>query len=96
MSTCGDKNIKRTRAKQQHDNHNFECLYYILVNHHICVIFQCNVHHIESWNHPKSIHKSRFTSILISGWPTMHTITSATIHNYHANKSYFLEATTLT
>ena len=46
MCTYGDKNIERQQQKQQHNNHNFECLYSMFANHHICVVLQSSVRHI--------------------------------------------------
>ena len=44
MCTCGDKNIKRQEQKQQHNNHNFECLYSMFTNHgNICVVLRSSV-----------------------------------------------------
>jgi len=54
LCTCGDKNIKRWQQKQQHNNHNFKCLYSMFANHHICVVLWSSVHHIGDWNSPKS------------------------------------------
>ena len=53
MSTCGGQ-------KQQHNNHNFKRLYSMFVNHHICVDLWSSVHHIDSWNCPKFMHKSKY------------------------------------
>ena len=49
--------------KQQHNNHNFECLYSMFINHHICVILWHIVRHIDSWNCPKFMHISKNTKI---------------------------------
>ena len=55
------QNIKRQQQKQQHNNHDFEYLYSIFANHHICVVFLSSLRHIDSWNCPKFIYKSKYT-----------------------------------
>ena len=39
-------------TKQQQNNHNFECLYFMFANHHMCVVLRSNVRHIDGWNCP--------------------------------------------
>ena len=56
-----------TTTIQQHNNHDFKCLYFMFANHHICVILQSSVHHIGSWNCPKFELKSKCTEILVKG-----------------------------
>jgi hypothetical protein len=31
------------KIQRQHNNHNFECLYSMFANHHICVVLQPSV-----------------------------------------------------
>lgn len=42
--------------KQRRNNHNFESLYSMFVNRHICVILWSSVHLIDSSNCPKVMH----------------------------------------
>ena len=50
--------------KQQHNNHNFECLYSMLTNLQICVVVRCSVRHIGGWNCPEFMHKSKYNETL--------------------------------
>ena len=34
----GTKTSHDNKKKQQHNDHDFECLYFVFVNHHICVV----------------------------------------------------------
>ena len=55
MYTYGDKNIKHNQISNNHNNnHNFECLCFMLTNHHICVVLWSSVRHIGSWNFRKT------------------------------------------
>jgi hypothetical protein len=46
-----------------HKNHNFECLYFMFVNHHICVVLRSTICHMDGWNCPKFVHNSKYTYI---------------------------------
>ena len=51
-------------TKQQHNNRNFECLYSVFANHNICVVLQSSVCHVNGWNYPKFMLKSKYGEIL--------------------------------
>ena len=65
MCTCEDINIKGQHQKQQHNNHNSECLYSMFANYHTCVVLWSSVCYIGGWNCPKFIHKSKCNEFLI-------------------------------
>ena len=60
----GIKTSNDNNRKQQHNNHNFECLYSMYVNHRICVVLRFSVRHIGGWNHPTFMHKPKNAKIL--------------------------------
>jgi hypothetical protein len=62
----GTNTSNNNKQKQQHINHNFISLYFIFVNHHIFVVLRSNVRHIDGWNHANFMHKSNYTSILVT------------------------------
>ena len=39
---------------------NYKCLYSKFANHHICIIFWSSVHHIDNWNCPKYMQKTKY------------------------------------
>ena len=58
-------NTKWQLQKQQHNNHNYEWLYSMFANHHVCVVLWSRIHDIGSWNCPKIMHKSKYAQILV-------------------------------
>ena len=46
MCTYENQNIKWQEQNQQHYNHDFEYLYFMFVNHQICVVLWSSVRHI--------------------------------------------------
>ena len=57
------KNLKWQQIKQQYKYRNFDFLYSMFTNHHICVVLLYSVHHIGHWNSPNFMHKSKHTYI---------------------------------
>jgi hypothetical protein len=52
---------RQQQQKQRYNNHDFEYLYSMFTNHHICVVLQSSVHQIGAWKYPKSMHESKYT-----------------------------------
>ena len=59
----GTKTSNKT-SRSHNNNHNIECLCFMLTNHHICVVLWYSVRHIGSWNCPKFMPKFKCTLFL--------------------------------
>ena len=59
--------LQTTTTKHQHNNNNFECLYSMFTNHHICVAMLTSVCHIGGLNCSIFMHISKYTKSLVLG-----------------------------